>query len=389
MRSVQIAFLLLSLASVVEAQNTAGNHTSASSLETSVAPQNFEKTQYKGRLDVSISGRNIDDEFLKAASGTTFVASKFEATYSSLLSFNLNIAGSFTSGNSKSFYTEDGKSGNSVFLDEASMNLKPGAGFEFRVGAMGTKINPIQSAMSDNTFISTIQKFEYSSGNLKLGVSATESIPSSGTVTRGLIDDGPNPYFVTGTVFGDFVSETLKTKLRMAGTRYEFGNLSSNVASDSVLIGNSPQSFEGIGKSARYIIRFAGIETAAAIEIDWTSKIKTKFKASNIRNDQISGDRAQGSQAAASLSLRQGNYTFVPSYGVFIMGADVTPATYTSLGSRYHNREGYNAELRIELDKQKLSFSGRYTRANVVSDNPYMSDREIYNLGVEAKYDIF
>ncbi len=45
--------------------------------------------------------------------------------------------------------------------------------------------------------------------------------------------------------------------------------------------------------------------------------------------------------------------------------------------------------MNLELIKQKLIFFGNYTKADVIQNSPFLSDREIYNLGVEVNYDLF
>jgi len=47
------------------------------------------------------------------------------------------------------------------------------------------------------------------------------------------------------------------------------------------------------------------------------------------------------------------------------------------------------AGLSLELVKQKVIFFGNYTKAQEIVDSPFLSDREIYNIGVEVNYDLF
>ena len=69
------------------------------------------------------------------------------------------------------------------------------------------------------------------------------------------------------------------------------------------------------------------------------------------------------------------------------MAADVTPATYTISPNRFQNRKGYKIEIDVQLEKEKLLFYASFTRANVLQDTLYLADRNMFNLGLEAKYD--
>lgn len=345
--------------------------------------------KFKSNLDVLEIGRNYQDQYLKSVSSLTVITPHIDVIYSSWLSFDLEVSGVFIAGNTKNFYNDEGRSANLVLLDEAAINFKPIKALEFRGGALNTKINPILSIMSDNTFFGATQKFalESAASTLKASLTLNEAIPSSGTVTHGLIDDAPNAYFFTETLAGEWSIAPLKTKINVASTHFEFGNLSSNVASDSVLIGNSPESFDGRGLNAHYIIGFAGFETAASIKTEWTPKVSTEIVGSTIINQQGPSDRNNGFQAFANIKRKFRSFNLIPSYGVFDIAADVTPATYTIMPNRYQNRKGYTIELDVQLEKQKIVFFSSYTRANVLQGNQYSADRDMFNLGLEAKYD--
>lgn len=345
--------------------------------------------KFKGLLDVLEIGRKFDDKYFQSTNSLTVVTPRFDAYYNSWLSFDLEVSGIFVAGNTKNLYTTEGKGTDIVILDEVAINIKPTKELEFRAGALGTKINPILSIMSENCFIGTIQKYTFlsASEDLKLTATAEEAVPAAGTVTPGLINEAPNAYFVTGTLAADLAISSMNSKIRFASTGFQFGNLSSNVASDSRFIGNSPRSFDGIGDLSRYTIGFGGFETAVAFKTDWTKTLSTEFVGSTIINQQAPSDRNNGAQAFINVKKKFQTFNIIPSFGMFNMAADVTPAAYTILPNRFHNRKGFTAEVDVQLEKQKLVFFASYTNADVLSDSIYLADRKMYNLGMEAKYD--
>ncbi len=384
-----LAALALLVLSSTKAFAQDASSTASTTLSAPVPTTELSPIKFKSNLDVLEVGREFDDRYLRSVNSLTVVTPHFDAIYNSWLSFDLEMSGVFVAGNTKNLYTEEGKGTNIVILDEAAVSMKPMKELEFRAGALLTKINPILSIMSENCFVGTTQKFTYlsASENLKISATANESIPSAGTVTPGLIDDAPNAYFVSGTLAADINLIGVDSKLKFASTAFQFGNLSSNVASDSRFIGNSPMSFDGIGDLSRFSIGFGGFETALSFKTDWTKTLSTEIVGSTIINQKAPGDRNNGVQAFVNLKKKFQNFNLVPSFGIFNMAADVTPATYTILPNRFHNRKGFTAEIDIQLEKQKLVFFGSYTRADVLQDTVYLADRNMYNLGVEAKYD--
>ncbi len=345
--------------------------------------------RFRGNLDVLEIGREYDDKYMQSAGSLTVVTPHFDAIYSSWMSFDLELSGIFVAGNTKNLYTDEGKGTNIVIIDEAAINLKPVKELDLRFGALTTKINPILSIMSENAFVGMIQRYTFTSSDqlMKLSAGAEEAIPSAGTVTPGLIDGGSNAFFLTGTLAADVNLTGIKSRLRIASTAYEFENLSSNVATDCRFIGNSPESFENVGDAARFRIGFAGYESAASFKTDWTNTFSSEWTGSTIINHKAPGDRNNGIQTFVNVKQKYEKFNLVPSVGYFNMAADVTPATYTIFPNRYQNRKGYTLELDLQLDKQKVVFFGSYTRANVLQNSVYLADRNMFNLGLEAKYD--
>ena len=153
--------------------------------------------------------------------------------------------------------------------------------------------------------------------------------------------------------------------------------------------GNSPDSVAGTADNLNFVIGFAGNETAAVLETDWTARLKSTLKAVYIKNERGFVDTSEGRMGRFDLKMTFGNMALKPSVTVFNVEADTTPGGYTILANRYNNRKGYVAGLSLEMIKQKLTFFGNYTKATEIVDSPFLFDREIYNLGVEVNYDIF
>ncbi len=187
---------------------------------------------------------------------------------------------------------------------------------------------------------------------------------------------------------GKLKSEKSGTELRLAGTRFQFENLSTNVATDSYFLGNSLNSFEGTSRAFRFRFGFMGTETAADLK-QLIGPHEANLFATRIENDQAPSNRRSGYHVGGGFKAKLGNLTVRPHYSRFDYGADVTPAVYSLITNRYHNRSGTRIGLDLELVKEKLALKGYHIKADEKEENPYLADRDIYNLAVEAKYDLF
>ncbi|MBL7544010.1 MAG: hypothetical protein JNL11_09345 [Bdellovibrionaceae bacterium] len=362
-----------------------------SSLMTTLpTPEVAEEKPHKstGKVTFSIYSRQTEDAFARSHQGVTTISPEFTARYGQYLTLGLDLAGIFGSGNASNFWNDDGKAPNSILLNEAYVKVNVFEGVFIKAGVIKTPLNPVFSIMSPGAFMGTQQEWQIGSDNSNITLSAFQAIPSSGTVSRRIYDDGTQAYYLTQTLGGKLKSEAFGTEFRVAATRFQFENLSNNVAGDSYLSGNSLSAFEGFGKLSRFRHGFMGTEAAFNLKQE-IGKHEACVFASTITNDQAPAGKNKGNIVGACLKVAFGNVLVRPTYSVFDYDADVTPAAYTTLTGRYHNREGYRVGIDVELKKEKLALKSYYTKMDVKEANPYLADREIYNLAVEAKYDIF
>lgn len=342
----------------------------------------------KGKLTLAVYGRQVEDAFLKNKQGVSVINPEFEASYNDYLTLGLEFAALIGTGNTSNFWSEEGKAPSSILLTEAFAKVNFHENVFFRVGALETTINPISSIMSSMTFLGAQEEWQVGAKESNITLSAYQSVPSSGSVSKNLYDDGSTAYFFSETISGKFKSQTTGTEIKVAATRFQFENLSTNVATESSLLGNSLESFEGLGKAFRYKIGFMGTETAASLNQELGS-VEIGVRGSSIVNDQAPEGYNKGKQVGVHGKLTLGNYVFKAFYSQFDYQADVTPATYSLITSRYQNRKGQKLGFDVELKKEKLALRTMYVDLKEKEINPYLANRAIYNILLEAKYDLF
>jgi hypothetical protein len=345
----------------------------------------------KMQFDALVEGRNIVDQLDKSAVVMTLLDPKAQITFNSWLAFDFELFAFFNEGNGRSLYIDEGKTSDGVYMGEASAVFTPIDGLELKGGALEVGINPILSVMSSNTFMGATQKYtlKVKGDEFTLAAMSTESVPSSGTVTKGLIDDADNAFYMAQSLEADWKPKAGTASARFALAHFQFGNLSNNVASDSSLIGNDPRAFDGIGSGSHFIIGFGGFETAAELAADLTPHLTATLTGSYIRNIEAASDvNGTGTMVNLALTTKFDRVNLIPSVRYFSVGPDVTPATFSILPERFNDRQGFTAMLKCELKREKVNFFGSYTRGQVLEQNPYLADRDTYLIGVEGKYDI-
>ena len=346
--------------------------------------------KYSGSVKVTTLGRGIEDSNLKSTVGWTFVEAGVDTDFTEWLSFGIGVVGLFGEGAGQNYLSDDGGGKSGLVLDYAGVNVKPWKPITLRAGVIGYQINPLFTTMSPGTSLGAEQKLELVTPQemFKLTLQSSEVVPSVG-VSKGLVENEKNPFFISGAVTGEVNIKPIKTVLKLAAAQFRFGNLPKSEAKNSLTNGNSVDSVSGIGDEMNFVIGFAGTETAAVLETDWTSRLKTTAKAVYIKNDRGFEDSNEGQMGRLDVRIVFGNVALKPSLTVFEVEADTTPAGYTILSNRYNNRKGQIAGLSLELIKQKVVFFANYTKGEVIAASPFLSDREIYNAGVEVNYDLF
>lgn len=379
-----IAFVL-SIATSVWAQQTSKLPIADVAPNTSVDDKVYKPS---AKILFSVFGRQVDDDFSKNSQGVTFINPEIFVKYGESITLGLDIAAMVGTGNASNFWNDDGKPPNTLVLFEAFAKLNLHKNIFVRGGALRTPINPLTSIMTPGNFVGAHEEWQIGADESNITVNAYQAIPSAGTVSRRIYDDGTQAYFLSQTVMGKLKSENTGTELRIAATRFQFENLSTNVANDSYFLGNSQSAFEGSAKSFRFRHGFMGTESAVNFKQN-VGKHEVFLFASMIKNDQAPEGKNDGQIVGASVKAVAGNYAVRPSYSVFNYDADVIPNVYTTLTARFQNRSGYRLGLDVELIKEKLSLKNYYIKMDLKDANQFLADREVYNVALEAKYDIF
>lgn len=341
-----------------------------------------------GALKVTTLGRQIRDENLKSSIGWTFVEASLGSEFNSWLKFDIGLLGVFGEGAAQNYLSSEGAGTNILILDNATLTVTPIKPLSLRAGVISYQLNPLYTSVTPGTSLGADQKLELATPAemAKITFQGTEAIPSNG-VNKGMVEKDKAPFYLGGSVTGELKLQPVT--LKASSTKFQFGNIPKGVAQDALTGGNSIESVSGAGSDQQYVIGFAGTESAAVAEVEWSSKVKMILKGLYIINERAFVDADEGRSYKGSFEITLGNVKLTPSYTMFEIESDVSPAGYTILVNRYNNRKGQSAGLAVDLIKEKVGFFGSYTKADEIKPSPYLSNREYFNLGVEVSYDVF
>lgn len=368
----------------------------ANKMNTPVLTEDEGATVYTGTIKITTLGRLMRDENLKSTVGWSFVEAGIGVQYFEWLKFNFALTGIFGEGAGQNYLNGDGAAANLIILDTAAIELKPINEITLTAGVIAYRINPLSSVMSAGTSPGLEQKVELQNKmeTFKFSLIGNEAIPSFG-VNKTVVDQDKTPFFLSGTAMVEGKFSPINSTIKLAATQFKFGNLPANVSGSTagsggaVYAGNSLSSVSGVGENMQFIIGFAGTESAAVFETEWTSNLKTILKAATIKNDQAFQNENQGKVGKVEVEWTRKNIKLTPNLMVFEVESDVTPAAFSIFANRLNNRKGFKTGLSLELIKQKIAFSGSYMKSIEIENTPFLFDREVYNLGLEVNYDLF
>ncbi len=359
---------------------------SQTTLSTKLPQQSTQYKNVKAKVSTLFMARDMKDEYFHSTLGILMISPQVSFDYNSWMKYNLGFTGYFGTGTSSNFYGDEGSAPNSVGLDEANMSITPTEGVNLTAGVIYFDANPILSVLSPNSFLALQQRFQLGANSSNLSLVGTQAIPSAGSSSRRLVDNGSNPSYLSASLQGHL--EAGSTTLDTALSHFEFRNLSSNVASECYRNGNAIESFEGSNQTLRFNIGFSVNEISAGIRHALTNSLSLGLKGTYAQNTLAKKGYDQGQVGKLDMTYKSGNFIWTPSYTMLFVQDDVVPSTYTWPEYRYNNRQGGVSSMRLELEKEKLAFTLKYSQFNEINDNPYLADRSLFTFFLDAGYDI-
>lgn len=224
------------------------------------------------------------------------------------------------------------------------------------------------------------------SKEFRLKLWAQQTIPTSKTLSTKTVDAEVTP---------SFLSETLELAIEPSDifgakasiTHYNFNNLPSAVALESVIYGNTVNE---IGpNTSRFKYRFDGFMARGELNLKLTSGFGWMMSGYAIQNmGAEEGYRnAQMIQTGFKIAL-PGEVELTPMANTFFVEDDAVPGFYNSSFVGHNNRQGYGGMLEAYFQRQRFKLRAEYVDAGVINYNVNQSRQQTLSLSFETFYEM-
>lgn len=357
---------------------------------------------YHADVIFTLMGRRFDDTFVQSRYGRAIVEASLGVKYENWLEGKLALAQVMTSGaaSHQMSVTEAGI-GSGTYLDEATVSVKPTDWVTGKAGVLYVEFSPIYSLhypqsqaggalVFSNTWGSNDSDIQFTAS-----LEGSQSIPTARSSGNIITDENTSPLLTLGSFHCKFVNKYTGTTVRLSAAHFEYTDLSTASAADSLKIGSSV-----MGQSdLQFIYEFRGKELAAALKQEFGLSHAVEVKGSMLRNERAPASLNQGHQVKVEYTRSFDKWELKPSVTQFYVESDSLPAVFAQSGFGYTNREGYAINVKANFPKEKFNIFGGYTNAQAIHEagvirynsnmSTYQMDREIYTLGAEVAYEIF
>ncbi len=285
----------------------------------------------------------------------------------------------FTSGHVQSSSATNGRS-NKLDLLYADFVFSDQNFFGLSAGALNT--SKVHSSLLTDTSMPGLQVLLSSGEKNMFSVAAfgLTGIPGSSTATNVSDEVDKTPSFGSAGLRGRFKTESVEAKVQMATFQYQ--NLPSSVANDSVILGNS-----GIGpnNSPVQVFRYQYHGYEVATELAWklTPRLEFKNKLAGVRNQGAPDEFNSGLLLDSSLEVGVDSvWTVIPSFTYFNVEPDAVVANFNDARVNT-NRIGYLGGLAVQY-KKLFKLGGVAGDRTMVFEDGIKGREKYFGLTLEA-----
>lgn len=318
--------------------------------------------------------------------GSGYLEASGERNFGKYLSGNFLAGAYFASGSGASLYQTDATSYEYFAISQASITLKPLEMFDVEAGILGRPFTTLPAFFAAEGFLGA-------AGNVNLGdpdgihvtLQARQQFLTS-EADQNAPNATNNPKL---TMLGaDVTFKSRQFNFGLAGHFFDFTTLPAAVANQAIMI-NDTTSMRSPVNSFAY--DFRGLQFGANALWTASKRFDLGLKGGYIVNNAAAPGTGAGYLIAiGSKYVLNPTVTLKPELGTYYNERNVIPAPYVSSAYEIINRRSYRAYLGVELPIEKVTLFGSVTQANMLDKNTAQiyTDRTIYQIGVEAAYDI-
>lgn len=340
----------------------------------------------KATFTAGMSFQNLSDQQNKRAMGGAYLAVDGERKFNDFLKARV-VAGIYAyDANVFSFYSNVADAGSApVVFDKASFIVTPIKSVDIEMGILARNFTTLPSTFKTSGFWGVSENFTIGNTESTWTTLNASQVLLSGGVDQNMPDRQGFPSLLQFGVETGFKTSQLKMGLSLY--RYKFENLTSAMASKNTAF--ETNTVGGIAPSAFYFYRYIGYLGGAAVDYAFSKRFSLGLKSGFIYNEYAVDGASQGASLALGSKWQVSpDLSLEPEAGLFYNESDVVPSNVVSSTLGGLNRRAYMVYLKATLPRHNVSIYGRAVLANELAPKPFMTDRQIYTIGMEAGYDL-
>ncbi len=341
--------------------------------------------KYELKWNTSLTNNHYDSETDSSNLINATIGLQGTGNLTSYLSIYGDMNLQWTSGRNQSWYgSSKNKSG--IKFNEIVVRLRPSTFVDLELAAGAPSLAYINSPIliSGTPFPGVKGSALFPIGSLaNVKLMSLYSIPSSDSLDSDRTEKEAEPTFIAHTVE---VESTILDALNIKtyGTSFQYKNLPSLVAKESILLGNS---ITAISESSfMFEYQFKGLLLGVESDINiFGHELKVGFQ--RLENKEAPTGKNRGELAFIESNLVFGYTTITPRVEKFFNESDSGPGYYNSSSYGHNNREG-NAVALTTTFGNNFSIKTRYSESTIINvNNTSSSDDQQIFIALETMYE--
>ena len=222
--------------------------------------------------------------------------------------------------------------------------------------------------------------------NWTIELDLLQSIPSNHTLSRrlGSVNEGSSRFFNEKVrVKGEGNVASLEASLG----HFAFDQLSSSVAYESRLLGNTVNGFKNINNKFKY--SFVGWNGDFSVDLKSIPGITMTLDSVWHLNTNAPNGKNLGYKAGPSIAWELNNIVYKLGIDTFENQSDSTIAYYSSKSYGHVNRKGNALSLNVSDNKNELSYGFKAVQADLIETVPLQAEDRILSIFLRKSYEIF
>ncbi len=297
----------------------------------------------------------------------------------------VSLQAKYESGRSQSFFG-DLEPNTGIFAREAVVVYSPFQFIDIKAGVISQNWLDLPILIDRQTFPGGQVDIHVTTfDHLTTGLNAQSLIPTSQTLSSRTIDREATPTFQTQMAYVKW--DDKKLEVEQVYGRYDYDNLPSIVAWNSVRYGNDPARATAPFVSS-FLYDFSGWFTRTTIGYRVSSLWQPWVYLNVVKNTKAPETYNDAQSIGIGSHFYTSNYQFTLIAEHFFVESETVPAIYNSWAHGNTNKEGDGIEFHIAFLKKKFRIRGQYFQYKPINTtDSFQQDLQYFYLGVETGYD--